>query len=164
MNNFIFINEQNMALLVGLTGLISLIAIILSLFLLWKQAKNNQRLKVFLAGKTGKDLEQIIIQNNQQIKNFDQEIQELFNISNQINNLAEKGLHKFSVIRFNPFKDLGGDQSFVVALLNKDNDGLVISSMHTREGTRVYSKPLIKGMSKKYELTEEEKEAIHSAI
>lgn len=162
MENFYFLNTNNAGLFILLTLLFSLVTLGISLFLVWQNHKNNQRLKILFTGKTGKDLEKIIIDNNVKIKNFDKEIQELFNISNQINNLAQKGLHKFSVIRFNPFKDLGGDQSFVVTLLNNDNDGLVISSMHTREGTRVYSKPLLSGDSEKYELTEEEKQAIQA--
>jgi hypothetical protein len=67
------------------------------------------------------------------------------------------------VVRFNPFKDIGGDQSFALALLDGKNSGLVVSSLHTREGTRIYSKPVIKGESEKYPLTDEEKSAIKAA-
>ena len=61
------------------------------------------------------------------------------------------------------FGDIGGDQSFALALLDGKNSGIVISSLHTREGTRIYSKPIIKGESEKYTLTEEEKQAIKTA-
>ncbi len=94
---------------------------------------------------------------------MDGEIQELFETSNRIGNLAMRGLHKVGIVRYNPFKDLGGDQSFAIALLDGKNSGLVISSLHTREGTRVYAKPISAGDSKKYALTEEEKQAIKIA-
>ena len=90
-------------------------------------------------------------------------IQELYNISNQINALAFSGFHKFGLVRFNPFKDVGGDQSFSLAILNGKDNGIVISSLFTREGTRVYSKSISAGEAEKYPLTEEEKEAIKKA-
>lgn len=143
---------------------ISLVSLVLSLIFFLQNRKNNQKLEILFRGKKGKDLEQIILENNDKINHFDKEIQELFDISNQINTLAGKGISKFSVLRFNPFKDLGGDQSFVTTFLDSKNNGLVISSMHTREGTRVYAKPVIKGgEGEKYKLTEEEKKAIGMA-
>jgi hypothetical protein len=69
-----------------------------------------------------------------------------------------------SVLRFNPFKEVGGNQSFCVALLDGKNSGVVISSLHTREGTRVYAKPVIAGNADGFPLTEEEKTAIAQAI
>ena len=58
---------------------------------------------------------------------------------------------------------MGGDQSFSVALLDGENSGVVISALHTREGNRVYAKPVEKGKAVKYPLTEEEQEAIKKA-
>ena len=58
---------------------------------------------------------------------------------------------------------MGGNQSFAIALLDGHNNGLVISSLYTREGTRIYAKPIIKGNSPRHPLTEEEKKAIAKA-
>jgi hypothetical protein len=71
-------------------------------------------------------------------------------------------IQKVGIIRFNPFSEVGGEQSFSIALLNADNDGLVITSLYTREGNRIYGKPIKKGESK-YQLSDEEKEAIEQA-
>jgi len=71
-------------------------------------------------------------------------------------------LTKVGVVRFNPFQDTGGDQSFAFALLNAKGDGIVISSLHGREGTRIYAKP-IKELKSEYHLTEEEIKAIEKA-
>jgi len=98
------------------------------------------------------------------IKVLDKDIQELYNISNQINALALRGLHKTAIVRFNPFKDIGGNQSFSIAFLNGKNNGLTLSSLFTREGARIYSKSIVAGQSEKYPLTEEEKEAIEIAM
>jgi hypothetical protein len=95
------------------------------------------------------------------------------NIEKRINDISEKldftrkmagiSLQKVGVVRFNPFKDMGGDQSFSIALLDFQNNGLVISSIYSREGNRVYTKPIKNGESE-YQLSDEEKEAISRAM
>lgn len=165
MKSFYFINENNIVFFLIATLLFSLASLVLA-FIFYKQnKKNNERLQILFQGEEGKNLEKIIVDTNLKLQTFDKEIQQLFDISNQINDLAQKSLSRFTVLRFNPFKNLGGDQSFVAVFLDSQNDGLVISSMHTREGTRVYSKPVFKGVEgEKYKFTEEEKEAVIMAI
>ena len=67
------------------------------------------------------------------------------------------------IVRFNPFQDAGGDQSFAVALMDEHKNGIVISSLYGRENSRIYSKPLEKGNSQ-YQLSKEEKQAIDEAL
>ena len=71
-------------------------------------------------------------------------------------------IQRVGLVRFNPFSSVGSDQSFSIALLDGSNTGIVITSLFSREGNRVYAKPLEKGISK-YSLSEEEKEAIRKA-
>lgn len=142
-------------------ALIGLIFVIVALVKI-KNIKNN--IKVFFSGKQAQDLESVLLAQTKEISELDKEIQELFEISNRLHALCQKSIHKVGIIRFNPFKDIGGDQSFALALLDGKNSGIVISSLHTREGTRIYSKPIIKGESEKYTLTEEEKQAIKTAM
>lgn len=124
----------------------------------------KKKSKIFFEGRNGKSLEDMMMKISSGIKTIDEEIQELYNISNRVHALALKSVHKVGIIRFNPFNDIGGDQSFSVALLDGKNSGVVISSLHTKEGTRVYSKPIIKGEASKYSLTEEEKNVVKIAI
>ncbi|MBI3458671.1 DUF4446 family protein [Candidatus Azambacteria bacterium] len=67
------------------------------------------------------------------------------------------------MIRFNPFKEVGSDQSFSLAILDAHNNGIVISSLFSRDNNRVYGKAVKNGTSK-YELLEEEKEVIKKAM
>src|SRR3989344_9277933 len=134
-------------------------------FLLFAQNRSlKQKLSVFFSGKEAKDLEKILLGQLTETKALDQEIQELFEISNRLRELGLKSIHKTSVIRFNPFKEVGSNQSFCVALLDGKNCGIVFSSLHTREGTRVYAKPVILGKESAFPLTEEEKTTINQAI
>ena len=143
---------------------------IVVVFLIWNillQIQINRLRKKsheFFAGGKVNNLEDLILSQAKSIKTLDKDIQELYDISNQINALAFRGFHKLGAVRFNPFKDVGGDQSFSVALLNGKNDGLTISSLFTREGSRVYTKTITAGISEKHPLTEEEKEAIKLAL
>ncbi len=128
-----------------------------------KIRKIQQKNAEFFAGNGVKNMEDVLVGHSHSIKALDKDIQELYNISNQINVLAHRGLHKFAMVRFNPFNDVGGDQSFSIAMLNGKNNGLVVSSLYTRDGTRVYSKAIQGGKSEKHPLTEEEEEAVKLA-
>ncbi len=118
-------------------------AVIVFLFFVWNiflglaLRKIKKRSTEFFAGNKAKNLEEVILQQSKSLKTLDKDIQELYNISNQINILALRGLYKTGLVRFNPFKDVGGDQSVAIALLNGKNNGLVLSSLYTREGTRM---------------------------
>lgn len=126
-------------------------------------SKIKKKQKIMLSGKSGSDLERIIIGNKRKIESLDGDVKDLYGITAAIHKLSLKSIHKASVVRFNPFRDIGGDQSFSVALLDADNDGVVISSLYSRDGARVYAKAIKGGMSQKYPLAEEEKEAIKRA-
>lgn len=100
-------------------------------------------------------------------------INELDNIKKDINNLSEEitkikkenkySFSKIKVIRFNPFVESGGNQSFSIALLDGNNNGVVITSIYSHEGNRVYAKPIENGKSK-YPLSKEEEQAIKEAM
>ncbi len=158
--NFIFSDSKN----IFVTGV--LVLSVLELIWIVVMQMNISRLKGNGNLKTEKipeGIESIIAKQEQSIKELDKDIVELFSISNQINELAFRGLHKVGVVRFNPFKDVGGDQSFAIALLNGKNNGLVISSLYTRDGTRIFSKSITNGKAEKHPLTEEEEQAIKIA-
>jgi len=86
-------------------------------------------------------------------------------LSEELDALKKKSkfsVQKVALIRFNPFREVGGDQSFSVALLDGNNSGVVITSLYSREENRVYGKPVKNGESE-YLLSQEEKEAIERA-
>jgi hypothetical protein len=86
-------------------------------------------------------------------------------LSAELKELKEKNkfsVQKIGMVRFNPFSESGGDQSFSIALLDENKDGIIITSLYTRGENRVYGKP-IKGGKSEYQLSEEEKIAISKA-
>jgi hypothetical protein len=86
-------------------------------------------------------------------------------LSKRADSLEEDGkLHvqKVGLVRFNPFKELGGDHSFSLAILDGEDTGVVITSLHTRDRTRVYMKDIKRGKSE-FEISTEEKKALAQA-
>lgn len=158
-----FINNNEFGVVLAVFSLL-IILFAWNLFIQLKLRKIQKNNEIIFAGKKVTNMEELLLAQAGSIKELDKDIQELFNISNQINRLASRGIHKIGMVRFNPFKDVGGDQSFAIALLNGKNSGITISSLYTREGTRIYSKSIIEGEPEKHILTDEEKKAIKQAI
>ena len=105
-----------------------------------------------------KILEKILTTQNQNLK-------EINLVQKEVGKLEDEGrfhVQKVGVIRFNPFKEIGGDHSFSLALLNAKDSGVVITCLHTRERTRVYMKA-IKNSKGEHELSDEEKKALKEA-
>lgn len=108
--------------------------------------------------KEPEDLREVLAQFKDLKENFER-------ISAQLENLKKENkfnLQKVGLVRFNPFREVGGNQSFSIALLDGDDNGIVVTSLYTREGNRVYGKPITAGQSE-YLLSEEEKKAIEKA-
>ncbi|MEK9207565.1 MAG: DUF4446 family protein [Patescibacteria group bacterium] len=72
-------------------------------------------------------------------------------------------IQKVGLLRFNPFKDTGGDQSFILSLVDKNDTGVIISGLYSRSGLRWYAKKIIHGKGVDYELSDEEKKALEEA-
>lgn len=91
---------------------------------------------------------------------------DIANLSNQYDKIEKDGslhIQKIGLVRFNPFKDTGGDQSFILSLLDAHNTGVVISGLYSRSGTRWYAKKVIEGKGFEHELSDEELKAVHQA-
>jgi hypothetical protein len=115
-------------------------------------------------GKGGKSLEDLIVslkKNIHELEHFRDESIEYFKL---IEMRLKRSIQAVETIRFNPFKGTGsgGNQSFSTALLNEKGDGVVISSLHSRDHVSIFSKP-VKKFSSDFETTTEEKNVIRDA-
>ena len=122
----------------------------------------EKRLKRFFLGKKAKDLEDTIIMLENEINKLNKAKGNIEKEISVINLKLKKSIRGLETIRFNPFPDQGSNQSFAVGMLNEENDGLVISSLYSRERMSIFAKP-IKGGTSLYELSTEEKEALVKA-
>jgi hypothetical protein len=120
------------------------------------------KLNRLLRGKNARTLEDTIISLADEIDRLKNDNETLAQGIIQAHRKLKRSIQKVHTIRFNPFRDQGGNQSFATALLDEEGNGVVISSLYAREKVSVYAKPLIKNQSA-YELSAEEKEAIAKA-
>jgi hypothetical protein len=105
--------------------------------------------------KSQKEILEFLERLDKDVKGLNQDLQDF-------KKQSRGSLQKVGIKRFNPFKEVGGDQSFSIALLDADNNGLVLTGYYSREMNRVFAKPIENGKSK-YPLSEEEIEAIKKA-
>ena len=122
----------------------------------------EKRLKRFFLGKKAKDLEDTILALGESVKKLETAKENMQKDIVTINQKLKKSIRGVEAVRFNPFPDQGGNQSFAVSFLDEEGDGLVLSSLYSRERMSIFAKPVKAGKSP-YELTAEEKEALAKA-
>lgn len=104
------------------------------------------------------------------LENFTEELnlakKDLANLSLQYDKIEKDSqfhIQKIGLLRFNPFNDTGGDQSFILSLVDAKETGVVISGLYSRSGTRWYAKRVVNGKGVEHELSEDEKRSIQLA-
>ncbi len=122
----------------------------------------EKRLKRFFLGKKAKDLEDTILILEEEISRLKVAKETTEKDISLINSKLRKSIRGLETIRFNPFPDQGSNQSFAIGMLNEDGDGVVISSLYSRERMSIFAKP-VQNKKSTYELTTEEKEALNKA-
>lgn len=118
----------------------------------------------FTRGKDGKTLEDAVARNTADIEKFKEFRKELEQYLESVEKRLDRSVRGVGTVRFNPFKGTGegGNQSFAAAFLDSEENGVIISTLNTRERVSVFAKPLKNGKSE-YELTGEERSAIKEA-
>ena len=119
------------------------------------------KLRRFLVGIDSKhigDSLTLVSGGLKELQSFRKELEEYLTT---VEKRLKKSVQSVNTVRFNPFKGTGGggNQSFATAFLNEEGDGVVISSLYSRDHVSIFSKPVKKRVSE-YELSDEEKEAI----
>jgi|SRR3989344_1596478 len=135
--------------LIGITTLLAILVI-------------HLEIKVYklLRGKDAKTLEDTIVTLSKETDSLKESRKEIESYLGIVEKRLRRAVSGVSTVRFNPFKGTSGsNQSFSTAFLNEEGDGVVVSSLYSREKVSVFAKPLKNNLSE-YELTAEEKEAI----
>ncbi|OGZ43616.1 MAG: hypothetical protein A3C84_00520 [Candidatus Ryanbacteria bacterium RIFCSPHIGHO2_02_FULL_48_12] len=143
-------------------GVFGLIFVLLALGVWWL-VRIERRTKAFFLGKNARDLEDVMVLLKDEISDTRESLQVLEAHLKSIDVRLARSIQYMGMVRFNPFKDAGGDQSFAFALLDEAHNGMVISSLYSREGVRIYAKP-IQGGKSTYSLSAEETEAMRRAL
>ncbi|OGE74564.1 MAG: hypothetical protein A3K06_01350 [Candidatus Doudnabacteria bacterium RIFCSPHIGHO2_01_52_17] len=121
------------------------------------------RLRRVFGGKRAGDLEEVLRAVAKELRELDASRDEVEKYLETVEKRLRRSVQHVGIVRFNPFEDAGGDQSFAIAVLDESKNGIVISSLYGRGMSRIYAKPLEKAASR-YQLSEEEKRAIAEAL
>ncbi len=134
-------------------------AVIILLLLVWI-IRLEIKLHRFLRGRDGKSLEELINETLETVKQTDRINEEITEHLLKVEERLRRSIQHVKTIRFNPFPDQGGNHSFATAFLDERGNGAVVSSLYSRDKVSVYAKPITNHQSE-YELTEEERAALH---
>ncbi len=138
---------------------VALVALMATLLLLARQQRLVRQYSELTTGTSGGNLETVLNDHIAQVRDTTRRVEDVDQLAQRLEKAAYFSLQHLGVVRFNPFHDTGGDQSFAIALVDGHGNGVVLSSLHARDATRIYAKPLNRWEST-YSLTDEEKQAI----
>ncbi|TSC86326.1 MAG: hypothetical protein G01um10147_938 [Microgenomates group bacterium Gr01-1014_7] len=130
-------------------------------FFIWKQSNNLAS----LFPKSGeRDIRKKFEEVLKQLEKFGTDLDQLKKKLSEVERLGLKHIQRVALSRYNPYDDTGGDQSFAVALLDEKGNGMVITSLHARSGTRIFAKPVLEGKAGQYQLSKEEEIVVKKAM
>ena len=143
---------------------IAVVVLIVIAALLWRRvAALDRRIASLTSAGDGHSLESTLHATLDKVAALSTDVERLRGRATVMEAVQKKAVQRTGLVRYNPFEDTGGNQSFAVALLDDQGDGVVISSLHARQNTRVYAKAIAGGRSEAA-LSDEESEALRKAM
>jgi hypothetical protein len=146
-------------------GLLLVVAvlIVLSLTLLRRAGRLSRRLDAITQGSDEQSLESVLGSHLERVRAVVLDVDRLAARTAILERDLRQSLGRVGIVRYNPFEETGGNQSFALAVLDGSGDGFVLSSLHARAGTRVYAKA-VKGGTAESALSDEESAALREAL
>lgn len=144
-------------------AVVCLVLLIAVVVLVRRTSRMDRRLRGLTRGEDGRSLEAMLDAHLDKVYAVAREVDDLAARSAVLEAVQRKGVQRVGLVRFNPFEDTGGNQSFALAMLDANGDGFVMSSLHARTLTRVYGKAVAGGKSEAA-LSDEESEALRQAL
>ena len=141
---------------------VSIVGAILLIALLWI-ARLELKWRALFRGKKARTLEDALLETQGHFAELSRAYALLEKKSGALDGRIKKSISRVGMVRFNPFRGTSGsNQSFATALMDEEGNGVVLSSIYSREHVSVFAKPL-KAHASEYELTDEERRAIEEA-
>ncbi len=139
--------EPNLgALVVGLIA--AVLALAIGCVILARRTRElDARLRGITRGAEGRSLESVLDTHLEKVYAMSRELNDVVARTAILESAQQRSFQRVGLVRYNPFEDTGGNQSFALALLDASGNGWVLSSLHSRTGTRVYAKSITDGHS-----------------
>ena len=142
--------------------IITVILIIVILVILSFINKLENKYRKLTRGVNNKNLEEVVLSYFDRIDAVEEKTEEIKSQHEELINRIKNCTQKVSIVRYKAFEDVGSDLSFSIAMLNGNNDGIVLTGIYGRDESVVYAKPIDKGISR-YDLSEEEEQVLLEA-
>lgn len=149
-------------IVVGLVVVV-LLLVVAVVGLIRRARRLGRRLDSLTRGSDAQSLESVLGGHMERVRQAVNDVNTVSARTAMVERDLQGTLGRIGLVRFNPFEDTGGNQSFALALIDSRGDGFVVSSLHARAGTRVYAKAVARGTSEA-NLSAEEAEALSQAL
>lgn len=164
MNLFDILGDEIMSYIIIGFAAICIVFLILILVLFMKNRRLQRKYKAFMEGASGVSLEDSFVEKFDELYKLKNAVDEDKRHLESIERTLLKTYQKIAIVKYDAFKETGGQLSFVLAMLTDTNDGFLINSMHSsREGCYTYIKEVIKG-EVAVVLSDEERETLDKAV
>lgn len=154
--------RENLTLLVGAMLLLSIVFLLVIVMLISRLGRLNRLYRKLTQGTSGGNLEEQLVGYVEQVQTVGQRLQTLEGRTDRLAATQQKCLQQVGVVRYDAFEDIGGEQSFSLAITDAEKNGAVISSVYSRSDIRVYAKALDNGKAS-HPLSTEEIRALSAA-
>lgn len=128
-----------------------------------KHKRMQVKYQIFMRGKDGKSLEKGFLEQFKTVEKLERAVKQNTRDIDTIYKRMKTHYQKIGIVRYDAFQEMGGNLSFVLTMLDENNNGWVFNAMHSREGCYTYIKEIVKGESY-MELGEEERESLKKAM
>ena len=154
---------QNENIVIALIILLFIMSALV-IYLMIKTARINKRYETFIK-KIGnsKNIEQDLKNYMNRVERIEKQNSELVRACDILDNNLKICIQKTGMVRYNAFRDTGSELSFALALLDRDNNGVVLNGIYSREMSNIYAKPVKNGIAA-FKVSEEEERAIQKAV
>ncbi|MBU5311378.1 DUF4446 family protein [Tissierella carlieri] len=157
-----FVASYNIEIMIGLIAAL-LVLLVLYLIAEIRISKIKKKYNEFTRGVKGVNVEELLIKTGEELKDIRVDMNNIEENMKSIETKLAFAIQKVGFVRYNAFGDMGSDLSFSIALLDKFQNGFVLTSIYGREHTTSYAKPIKFGKSI-YPLSVEEMQAIDRAV
>ncbi len=156
-----FLNSQNFLLVIAGVNVLLLILYICNLL---KLRKINKNYRIFMKKLgNGNNIEEMLRKYINKVEEVEEKNEDIIKYCKKLDNDISLCIKKIGMVRYSAFKDTGSDLSFALAMLNENNDGVLLNGIYSREMSNIYAKQIISGKTNN-KLSEEEKEALEIAL
>ena len=137
--------EPKIGVVAAVLAVLLCAALVLIALLARRVRRLDRRLIALTRGGEGHSLESILEGHLDRVLAVDREVSGLLARTSALETAGRRAFQRAGLVRYNPFEETGGNQSFALALLDAEGDGFILTSLHARAGTRIYARALVGG-------------------